>query len=111
MKIDRQTLKPEWIVFILCTVRSKYILIYQCLYKTLELIDKLYCIYFLLDHISDTGTISPELNSIYQAAFVSFLGGAVYGGFLKSRQAYVDFMENNQASAFKSHFEAKVLLH
>lgn len=62
-----------------------------------------YCIFI---H-SDTGTISSELNSIYQASFVSFLGGAVYGGFLKSRQAYVDFMENNQATAFKSHFEAK----
>lgn len=58
--------------------------------------------------ISDTGTVSSELNSIYQASFVSFFCGAVYGGFHKSRQAYVDFMENNQATAFKSHFEAKV---
>lgn len=57
---------------------------------------------------SDTGTISTELNSIYQASFVSFLGGAVYGGFQKSRLAYLDFMENNQASAFKSHLDAKV---
>lgn len=57
---------------------------------------------------SDTGTVSAELNSIYQAGFMGFLGGAVYGGFIRSRLAYLEFMENNQATAFKSHFEAKV---
>lgn len=57
---------------------------------------------------SDTGAISSELNSIYQAAFMGFLGGACYGGFHKSRKAYLDFMDNNQATAFKSHFDAKV---
>lgn len=61
-----------------------------------------------MHHSSDTGTISSELNSIYQAGFMGFLGGAVYGGFIKSRLAYLDFMENNQATAFKSHFDAKV---
>lgn len=39
---------------------------------------------------------------------MGFLTGAVYGGFIKSRLAYLDFMENNQATAFKSHFDAKV---
>lgn len=53
--------------------------------------------------------MSTELNSIYQAAFMGFLGGAVYGGFIKSRLAYLDFMDNNQATAFKSHFDAKVI--
>lgn len=53
--------------------------------------------------------MSTEINSIYQAAFMGFLGGAVYGGFIKSRLAYLDFMDNNQATAFKSHFDAKVI--
>lgn len=48
------------------------------------------------------------MNSIYQSGFMGFLGGAVYGGFIKSRLAYLDFMENNMATAFKSHFDAKV---
>lgn len=52
--------------------------------------------------------MSAEINSIYQTAFMGFLGGSVYGGFLKSRLAYLEFMENNQATSFKSHFDAKV---
>lgn len=35
--------------------------------------------------------------------------GAFLGGFAKSRDAYLTFMENNQATIFKSTFEAKVL--
>ena len=34
--------------------------------------------------------------------------GAIYGGIIQSRVAYVNFMENNQATAFKSHLDAKV---
>lgn len=37
----------------------------------------------------------------------SFIG-AVYGGFLTSRTTYMDFMKNNQATAFKNPFDAKV---
>lgn len=57
---------------------------------------------------SEFGTISPEMNFVYQSAFMSFLAGAVYGGFIQSRAAYMEFMENNQATAFKSHLDAKV---
>lgn len=39
---------------------------------------------------------------------MGFLTGAVYGGFIHSRLAYLNFMDNNQATAFKSHFDAKV---
>lgn len=63
---------------------------------------------YMMFSTDDTGTISSELNSIYQASFMGFLSGAIYGGFLKSRGAYMDFMDNNQATAFKSHFDAKV---
>lgn len=61
---------------------------------------------------SEFGSISSELNSIYQAGFLGFLIGAIYGGVTQSRVGYINFMENNQATAFKSHLDAKVrILH
>lgn len=33
--------------------------------------------------------------------------GVIYGGFLGSRKAYMEFMERNQATAFESHLIAK----
>lgn len=57
--------------------------------------------------VDEFGSISPELNSVYQSGFCGFLFGAIYGGFINSRTAYEDFMNNNQASAFKSHLDAK----
>ncbi|EDX12991.1 RPII140-upstream gene protein [Drosophila simulans] len=57
--------------------------------------------------IDEFGSISSELNSVYQAGFLGFLIGAIYGGVTQSRVAYMNFMENNQATAFKSHFDAK----
>lgn len=61
------------------------------------------CIYF-----SEIGRISSELNATYQAGFFGFLTGAVYGGFIHSRNAYEKFMNTNQATAFQSTFDAKV---
>ncbi|XP_050331013.1 RPII140-upstream gene protein [Bactrocera neohumeralis] len=57
--------------------------------------------------VDEFGSISSELNSIYQAGFVGFLFGAIYGGVIQSRAAYLNFMESNQATAFKSHLDAK----
>uniref|UniRef100_A0A1I8P7W6 Complex I assembly factor TIMMDC1, mitochondrial n=1 Tax=Stomoxys calcitrans TaxID=35570 RepID=A0A1I8P7W6_STOCA len=57
--------------------------------------------------VDEFGSISPELNSIYQAGFLGFLVGAIYGGIIQSRVSYMDFMENNQATAFQSHLDAK----
>lgn len=62
---------------------------------------------YLMFSIDEFGRISNEVNSIYQAGFLGFLVGACYGGFINSRVAYVNFMERNQATAFKSSFEAK----
>lgn len=59
---------------------------------------------------SEFGAISAELNSIYQAGFLGFLTGAIYGGVIQSRVAYMNFMENNEATAFNSHLDAKVCL-
>lgn len=66
-------------------------------------IDRLYIMYSM----DEFGRMSPELNSIYQAGFLGFLSGALYGGFIHSRNAYETFMDKNQATAFKSHFDAK----
>lgn len=62
---------------------------------------------YLMFSIDEFGRISSEVNAIYQAGFLGFLVGACYGGFVSSRVAYVNFMERNQATAFKSSFEAK----
>ncbi|CAO1421891.1 unnamed protein product [Diamesa hyperborea] len=57
--------------------------------------------------MDEFGRMSSELNAIYQAGFLGMFAGAVYGGFLGSRSAYFDFMDRNQATAFKSHLDAK----
>lgn len=36
--------------------------------------------------------------------------GAILGGFIRSRNVYVHFMENNHASQFASHLDAKEFL-
>lgn len=76
-------------------------------WSKLSIISIILFIYFIIAS-SEFGSISPELNSIYQAGIVGLLVGVVYGGFIQSRYTYMNFMENNQASAFKSHIEAKV---
>jgi hypothetical protein len=60
---------------------------------------------------SEFGNISPELNAVLQAGFMGMFIGACYGGFVNSKVAYTDFMERNEATVFKSHFEAKVCSH
>lgn len=62
---------------------------------------------FHLFKFSELDEISTEVNSIYQAGFLGFLVGAGYGGFIYSRNAYENFMHNNQATAFESHLDAK----
>lgn len=56
---------------------------------------------------SEWGGISSEVNAMYQAGFLGFLFGAVYGGFISSRVAHDNFMNTNQATTFNSHFDAK----
>lgn len=56
---------------------------------------------------SDDGRISPELNSINQAGFFGMIIGGLWGGYLQSRITYLNYMENNQASVFENHLDAK----
>ncbi|XP_067003810.2 RPII140-upstream gene protein [Anabrus simplex] len=57
--------------------------------------------------IDEFGNMSPELHSSFQATFLGLFIGACYGGFVRSRIAYLDFMERNEATTFKSHLDAK----
>ncbi|PSN37424.1 RPII140-upstream protein [Blattella germanica] len=65
--------------------------------------DRLYMMYTK----DEFGGISPELNSAFQAGYVGLFVGACYGGIINSKVAYVNFMERNEATAFRSHLEAK----
>uniref|UniRef100_T1HU93 Complex I assembly factor TIMMDC1, mitochondrial n=1 Tax=Rhodnius prolixus TaxID=13249 RepID=T1HU93_RHOPR len=57
--------------------------------------------------VDEFGTISPELSTICQSTFFTVFVGACYGGFVQSREAYLQFIERNQASQFVDHYEAK----
>lgn len=59
---------------------------------------------------SEFGKLSPELNSVLQVGFFASFFGALYGGINQSKVAYLNFIDNNQATAFKTHFEAKVCI-
>lgn len=59
-------------------------------------------------YFSEFGNISQEANSILQVGAMSTFIGAIYGGVINSRSAYLEFMQNNQATTFKSHLDAKV---
>ncbi|KAJ8732171.1 hypothetical protein PYW08_014901 [Mythimna loreyi] len=51
--------------------------------------------------------VSEELNTVLQASLCGAFVGACMGGFVSSRVAYLNFIENNQATIFKSTAEAK----
>ncbi|XP_013141127.1 PREDICTED: RPII140-upstream gene protein [Papilio polytes] len=51
--------------------------------------------------------VSVELHNVIQATLSGSFIGACFGGFLKSRDAYIKFIERNQATAFTSTMQAK----
>ncbi|CAF4776373.1 unnamed protein product [Pieris macdunnoughi] len=57
--------------------------------------------------VNEDDVISIELHNVIQASLFGAFVGVCYGGFLKSKDAYISFLENNQATIFKSTFEAK----
>lgn len=59
-------------------------------------------------HCSEFGYYSPEINAVMQTAFVSLFAGVIYGGIKASKDAYVDFIERNQATIYENIFDAKV---
>ncbi|XP_018579112.1 RPII140-upstream gene protein [Anoplophora glabripennis] len=57
--------------------------------------------------VDEFGNVSREVNSILQVGVFSLFIGGVYGGVINSRSAYLEFMQNNEATSFKSHLDAK----
>ena len=49
------------------------------------------------------------MNNVLQTGAMSMFVGAIYGGFIQSRVAYMDFIKNNQATSFQNHWDAKVV--
>lgn len=52
--------------------------------------------------------VSLELHSVIQSTLGASIIGACLGGFVHSRNAYVYFIENNQATIFQSTRQAQV---
>lgn len=59
---------------------------------------------------SEIDEVSMELHNVAQTTMCGILVGAGLGGFAKSRDAYLTFIESNQATIFKSTLEAKVFV-
>ncbi|KAJ8870591.1 hypothetical protein PR048_029614 [Dryococelus australis] len=62
---------------------------------------------YMMFSVDEFGTHSPELHIVYQSGFYGAFLGACIGGFVYSRTAYMNFMQSNEATAFKSHLDAK----
>lgn len=56
---------------------------------------------------NEFGELSPQLNTVLQVGCMSIFSGALYGGVLHSKSAYLEFFKYNQATVFKDHIEAK----
>ncbi|CAH1112808.1 unnamed protein product [Psylliodes chrysocephalus] len=57
--------------------------------------------------VNEFGNLTNEVNSILQVACMSIFVGALYGGVINSRAAYLEFMRSNEATSFANHLEAK----
>lgn len=57
--------------------------------------------------LDEFGTMTSELNSVMQAGFLGLFVGVCYGGVTRARDGYNRFMDSNQATAFRSHLDAK----
>ncbi|XP_057657999.1 RPII140-upstream gene protein [Diorhabda carinulata] len=53
------------------------------------------------------GNLTNEVTSILQVAAMSSFIGAIYGGVINSRSAYLEFMRSNEATSFENHLDAK----
>lgn len=51
--------------------------------------------------------VSPELHTVVQSTLCGAFVGVCFGGFVSSREAYLYFIENNQATAYKTVGDAK----
>ncbi|CAB0042760.1 unnamed protein product [Trichogramma brassicae] len=52
-------------------------------------------------------TFHPDLVNVVQTAVFSYIVGGLYGGVMRSRETFIKFIENNEATQFRSHLDAK----
>ncbi|XP_071443639.1 complex I assembly factor TIMMDC1, mitochondrial [Hetaerina americana] len=57
--------------------------------------------------LDEFDNLSMELTTVLQGSTLGAFIGACYGGWNRSQVAYLDFVTKNQASQFRSHFDAK----
>lgn len=64
---------------------------------------------FKLLDFSEFGSVSPEMNGVITTTAAGFLCGSLIGAAGASKTEYINFIDNNKASLFDSHYHAKVL--
>nr|CAD7396951.1 unnamed protein product [Timema cristinae] len=62
---------------------------------------------FLCVYFSEFGVSSPELHSVFQSGFFGTTLGVIMGGWYRTKDTYLNFIERNQATVFRDHLDAK----
>ncbi|CAG9862573.1 unnamed protein product [Phyllotreta striolata] len=57
--------------------------------------------------VDEFGNLTHEVRSIVQVGCMSVFVGALYGGIMSSKNAYLEFMRSNEATKFEGHLDAK----
>lgn len=58
-------------------------------------------------NFSEFGEPSPQVVNVGHIMMMSMAVGGIIGGFFRSRIAFLDFVDRNDATSFGSHLEAK----
>ncbi|XP_033221563.1 RPII140-upstream gene protein [Belonocnema kinseyi] len=56
---------------------------------------------------NEYGEISPEIRYCMHIGSMAFIFGAIYGGVLRGRSAFIHFIDSNEATMFRNHLDAK----
>lgn len=56
---------------------------------------------------SEEDPIHPAAIELLQNSMASFTVGGIYGAMIASRSAFINFIERNEATQFRSHLDAK----
>jgi len=57
--------------------------------------------------LDEFGSVSPEMNGVITTTAAGFLCGSLIGAAGASKTEYINFIDNNKASLFDSHYHAK----
>lgn len=56
---------------------------------------------------SEGHPVHPSIAGIVTTSLGSLLGGGIIGAIKSSRETFISFIENNEATQFRSHLDAK----